>query len=255
AITRSKVDLPLPLGPSSATSPPLSTVSETESSATKSPKRFETSRTSIAIDPLLGLEDAHRDQGQYGQSGQEHGARVGPGQVEGLVGVLDVSRQRLGLAGDPARDDADGAELPERAGGGEDDAVCDRPEDRRQRDPPEHLERRRAERRGGLLLLGADLAQHRHHLADDEGERDEDRREHHRRKREEHPDAVVEEEVAEPAAAPVEQEEREPDDDRREREREVDDRVDDAHAREAVPHDRERAEDAEDGVERHGDER
>ena len=38
---RSSVDLPQPLGPSSAVSEPLGTSSETSSSATKSPKRFE----------------------------------------------------------------------------------------------------------------------------------------------------------------------------------------------------------------------
>jgi hypothetical protein len=38
---RSRVDLPLPLGPSSATSEPVGTSSDTSSSATKSPKRFE----------------------------------------------------------------------------------------------------------------------------------------------------------------------------------------------------------------------
>ena len=49
AITRSSVDFPLPLGPSSAVSEPLSTSTETSSSAVKSPKRFVTFRTSIAI--------------------------------------------------------------------------------------------------------------------------------------------------------------------------------------------------------------
>ncbi len=41
-MTRSSVDLPLPLGPSSAVSEPPGTSSETSSSATKSPKRFVT---------------------------------------------------------------------------------------------------------------------------------------------------------------------------------------------------------------------
>ena len=46
---RSSVDLPEPLGPSSAVSEPPSTSSETSSSAWKLPKRFETLRTSIDI--------------------------------------------------------------------------------------------------------------------------------------------------------------------------------------------------------------
>ena len=55
-----------------------------------------------------------------------------------------------------------------------------------------------------------------------------------------------------PVAA-VEQQEREADDDGRERERQVDERVDEPLAGEAVAHDRERADDAEDRVRRHGD--
>ena len=46
---RSSVDLPEPLGPSSAVSEPPATSSETSSSAEKSPKLFETLRTRIDI--------------------------------------------------------------------------------------------------------------------------------------------------------------------------------------------------------------
>ncbi len=46
---RSRVDLPLPDGPSSAVSDPPGIASETSSSAAKSPKRFVTRRTAIAI--------------------------------------------------------------------------------------------------------------------------------------------------------------------------------------------------------------
>src|SRR5437588_690564 len=60
---------------------------------------------------------------------------------------------------------------------------------------------------------------------------------------------------SERAVVTVEEVEREPDDDGGKRHRQVDDRVHQPHAGDAVPHDRERAEDAEDRVERHGDER
>ena len=56
--------------------------------------------------------------------------------------------------------------------------------------------------------------------------------------------------AAEPARAAVEEQEREPDDDRRERERQVDERVHEPLAAEALPDDRERADDAEDRVRR-----
>ena len=51
---RSSVDLPEPLGPSSAVSEPSGISSETSSSATKSPNRFVTSRTAIMRHPSVG---------------------------------------------------------------------------------------------------------------------------------------------------------------------------------------------------------
>ena len=47
AITRRSVDLPLPLGPRSAVSDPVSTSTDTPSSALKSPNCLETFRTEI----------------------------------------------------------------------------------------------------------------------------------------------------------------------------------------------------------------
>ena len=123
--------------------------------------------------------------------GEHERDRVGAGEVEAVVALLDAQRRRLGLTLDAARDDGDGAVLAEAARGRQDDAVDHGPADRRQRDPPERLPRRRAERARGLLLLVADLAQRRHDLARDERQRDEDRREHHRRQREEHLDVVL----------------------------------------------------------------
>ena len=117
---------------------------------------------------LLGLEQAHRDERRDREECEDDGRRVGADVVEGLEALLDVQRHRLGLADDAPGDDADGAELAERARGRQDDAVGDRPADRGQRDAPEGLPRRRAERRRGLLLLDADLAQHGHDLAHDE---------------------------------------------------------------------------------------
>ena len=119
--------------------------------------------------------------------------------LERVEALLDVQRRGLGLAGDAAGDDADGAELAERARRRQHDAVGHAPADRRQRDAPERLHAVRAERRRRLLLLGADLAQHRHDLAHDERQRDEDRREDHPRQREDDLDPVVEQRVAEPA--------------------------------------------------------
>src|SRR5690242_9000278 len=62
AITRRSVDLPLPLGPSSAVSDPLSTSTETSSSATKSPKRFVMLRAVIAKAVLPAADEGHHDE-------------------------------------------------------------------------------------------------------------------------------------------------------------------------------------------------
>ena len=64
---------------------------------------------------------------------------------------------------------------------------------------------------------------------------------------------MIREPRAEPAGPSIEQEEREADDDRRKREREVDDRVHEALARKRPAHDRQRRDDAEDGVQRDDD--
>src|SRR3954462_10160808 len=98
---------------------------------------------------------------------------VRAGEVEVLEALLDEQRERLGLPGDLARDDADRAELADRPSGRQDDAVGQAPADPRQRPAPERLPRRRAEGGRGLLLLVADLLQHGRYLAGDEGQRDE----------------------------------------------------------------------------------
>src|SRR6476620_10791886 len=93
AITRSRVDLPLPLGPRSAVSEPLATSTETSSSATKSPNFLETLRASIAMS-----HHRHQEEGQNRQRRQQHRGCVGAGLVEVLVRRLHVLRQRLGAA-------------------------------------------------------------------------------------------------------------------------------------------------------------
>ena len=152
-----------------------------------------------------------------------------------------------------SRHDADRAELAERAGRGQDDAVRDRGTDRRERDAAERLPCVRPERRGRLLLLGADLAQDRRDLAHDERQRHEDRREDDPRRREDHTQACRRERAAEPALLAVDQHERQADDDRRDHERQVDDALDDGLAAELGPLERQGARDPEGGVQRDRD--
>src|SRR5436305_6562648 len=92
AMTRSSVDLPLPLGPSSAVSDPLATSIETPSSATKSPKRFVTLRASIATPVLPRSKDRHRDERQHGERREQHRGRIRIRLLEVLVRRLHVLR-------------------------------------------------------------------------------------------------------------------------------------------------------------------
>src|SRR5215210_6253436 len=174
AITRSSVDLPLPLGPSSAVSEPPAIASETLSSATKLPNRLVIPWTAIATG-LLPSEEAHREQRQHCQEGKHDRRSVRSDLIERLEALLDVKRQRLGPSRQSPRHDRDGAELAERPGGRQHHAVRDPPADRGQRHAPERREPGGAECPRRLLLLVAELPQDGHHLAHHERQRDEDR--------------------------------------------------------------------------------
>src|SRR4051794_12245936 len=214
AITRRSVDLPLPLGPRSAVSEPLATSIETSSSATKSPKRFVTLRASMAKAVLSLSEERHQQKRNDRDGGENDRRSIGSGLVRAvLVCGLDILRHRLRPVGEAAGDDRHRAEFTQCAGERQDDAVHDRPLNRRERDAPKDRERAGAQRRSGLLLLGADLAEHRYHLAHDERKRDEEGREQDARVREEDPDAVVVQPLPEPAVVRVEEVKRQADDD------------------------------------------
>src|SRR5205814_245300 len=90
AITRSSVDFPLPLGPSSAVSDPLATSIETSSSATNSPNRLVTLRASIATGFLLRSQQGHQQQGRDREQRQQHGGRVRGAGLEVVVRLRHV---------------------------------------------------------------------------------------------------------------------------------------------------------------------
>src|SRR5687767_8760264 len=98
AITRRRVDFPLPLGPSRAVSDPLAMASETLSTATKPlSNRFVTWRTAIDIRDLLvslWLEQVHGNERQDSQDGEDDGCRVRGYEIEGQEALVDVERQR-----------------------------------------------------------------------------------------------------------------------------------------------------------------
>src|SRR3982751_5374616 len=86
AMTRSSVDLPLPLGPSSAVNEPLPTPIDTSSSAVKSPNRFVTLRASIAMGFLSRSDHRHQQQGQDRAAPEQNRRRIRARLVEVLVG-------------------------------------------------------------------------------------------------------------------------------------------------------------------------
>ena len=192
---------------------------------------------------------------EHDERGQAQGDRadVGALRLEVVDAVGDEQSVGLGLAGDGARHDGDGAELAQHAGRGQRHAVGEAPADVGQRDAAEDGERPGPERAGRLLLLGADLLEHRQHLAHDVGQRDRRRGHDDAGHREDHGDAVRGQPVAEPAGLAVDEDQREADDDGGDGERDVDERIEQPGAREAVAGQDERHPDAEDRVERHGD--
>src|SRR5215475_9828729 len=90
AMTRSRVDLPPPLGPSSAVSEPEGMSTETSSRARKSPKHLVTWIAWMPNSVLLGTEEVHQQEGHHGEARQEEGAGVGRRSVEVVEAALDV---------------------------------------------------------------------------------------------------------------------------------------------------------------------
>ena len=156
------------------------------------------------------------------QQAHRHGGRRR--RPVGLDLADDVERRDLGVEGDVARDEHERAELAERAGEGEAGAAEDRRDEVREDDAAEDGEGPRAERGGGLLHVAVELDQDRLDGPHHEGQRDEQQRDH---------DAGAREGEVQPdrAARAVEGEQGQAGDDGRQRERKVDEGVDDAACR------------------------
>src|SRR5215211_7717428 len=139
-MSRNRVVLPDPEGPSSAISSPARTDKLTPPSAAASPNRLlrstavmsvpafqsvgRPSRDGMAIPPL---EDGLCRQSEEGETGQERGDRKSGHEVVFIVEDLDVKRHGGGQATDMARNDGDGAKLAHRAGIAQENAVEQRP--------------------------------------------------------------------------------------------------------------------------------
>ena len=147
------------------------------------------------------------------------------------------------------------AELAHGARVAQQHAVEQAPFDVGQRHAQEDLQAAGAEHARGLLLLGALLLHQRDQLARDEREGDEDRGQHDARHREDDLDVVLGEPRTEEALGAEQEDVDQAGDHRRHRERQVDQRGQQALAGELEFRDRPRRDDAEDDVERHRDRR
>src|SRR4029079_4020797 len=117
----SRVVLPEPEGPSSATNSPSRTVSDTSPSAGYAEKLFETRSTRIdmsvdrseflAVSPL---ERGFEREGDEGEKSKERRDGKGGDKVIVIVKCLDLKRHGVGLAADVTGNDADCPKLPHR---------------------------------------------------------------------------------------------------------------------------------------------
>ena len=139
---------------------------------------------------------------------------------------------------------------PSRASEGQREAGEQRRQDRRQDHPRERLEGAGAQRRRRLFDLGVEVLQHRLHRAHDERQADEDQCHHDAERGVRDLDAERLQQAAEPAVAGPDRGQRDAGDRGRQRERQVDQRVDQPLAGEAVAHQHPGDDQAEDGVDR-----
>src|SRR5512135_740335 len=207
---------------------------------------WDSFRRLVGLDALA--EHLHADQHDERDAGQQQAGGVGPLDVEALDAVVDVEGGRLGPAEDVPRDDQQRAELAERAGDGQRDAVGQAPADRGERDASEGPPTTRAQGIGDLLLIDAELAQDRHDLADDERQRDEGRRQEHAGPGVDDADPGRAQPGPEPPMRAIEDDEHQPGDDRRDGERQVDQAIGQRFAPEPMPDQDHREGQAEDGV-------
>ena len=123
AMTRSRVDLPPPLGPEQRGERPARDLERDVVEATASPKRLEIDSTRMLTPPPArarprgcGRVTVRSDQDDQGGEAQRHRADVGARGIEVVDAGGDEQGQGLGLAGDGTRHDGDGAELARARG-------------------------------------------------------------------------------------------------------------------------------------------
>src|SRR3569623_37586 len=166
AMMRSKVVLPQPDGPSSATSSPVGMSRLISLRALNCPKRLLTLRMAMLMTVSLSMRGAARilgayfddglgNQGHQRQQRQQRGDGESGDEVVFVIEHFNVQRHGIGEAADVARHHRYCSELAHRACVAEDHAVQQSPFDVGQGDVPEGLPAARAQRYRGLFLFFA----------------------------------------------------------------------------------------------------
>ena len=228
---RSSVVLPEPDGPSSATNRPRGISRSTASRAAKCPNFFVIWRTVMLMRPSPSTLYARATRRRLlstnvasaSSASSDATANAGTKQVI-VIENFDLQRHGIRQPADVTRDDRHRAELAHGARVAEDDAVEQSPLDVGQRDAQKRLPAARAERQRGLFFVVALRRHQRQQLARDERKRDEDRRQHDARHGEDDLDVVGRQPRSEQSLGAEEQHVRQPGHDRRDRERQIDQR-------------------------------
>src|SRR5471030_1556356 len=208
--------------------------------------------TRLAARP--GLQQIDRQ--QHDEGGQQHDHGDGGGVVVLFQFGDDEQRRDFRHHRHIAGDEDDRAVFAGGAREGQREAGHQRWRDGRQDDAAESLPGVGAEAGGGLLQFALGVLQHRLDGAHDEGQADEGQRDDDAERRERHLDAEhAFEEAAEPAVGRIQRRQRDAGDGGRQRERQVDQRVDDALAGEFIAYQHPGDDAAEDDVEEGGDQR
>ena len=207
----------------------------------------------VAAVPPLQVIDGEQE--QEGNHQHDDGQRGGAGVVELVQLVHDQQRDNLRLHRDVAGDENDRAVFAEGARERQREAGEQRGHHHRQDDAPEGFPAVRAEGGGGLLDFNVEFLQHRLDRADDKRQSDERERDKNAQARVGDFDSKRREPPAHPAVFRIDRRERNARHRRRQRERQIHQRVHETPAPELIAHQHPRDEQAEDQIRQRGEKR
>ena len=197
---------------------------------------------------MAPFEEGLESKGDKRKASEKNGESESGDVIILIVQDLHLERDRVGQAANMPGDDGHSAELAHGARIAEQHAIEQAPFDIGQRHREESLQAGRAERQRRLFLHRPLLLHQRNEFARDEGKRDEDRRKHDARNRKHDLYAVRGYPLAEQTLRAEDENVDEAGDDRRHRERQIDQRDQQALARKREFRDRPGRREAEDEI-------